>query len=530
MTAVLVPPLVRTEAELAARLLPPATSRWVRGWRGWVAPLMTMLVGASLRWPNLGWPKAFVFDETYYAKDAWSMTLHGIEWNWKNKADDAILAANGNAAAIAKMMSDSSAYVVHPPVGKWVISLGEMMFGLTPFGWRFMVCVLGTLSILITARLAQHLTRSAAVSALAGLFMALDGTAISMSRTAVLDGILAFFTLTAVLCVALDYRGIRRRMATSLLAADGSAVLDRWRGGAVGLGSRRWLWAAGLFLGLAISTKWSALWHIAFLGLIILGYGYATRRMVDAARPLASTLLRDAPMLACAFILFPAAIYVASWTGWFMSPDSYDKHWAAGQAAAGISTLLPVVLRSWLHFHHDVWNFHVTLTSHHDYQANAWSWPVMGRPTSFWYSENGTCATDHCAAEVTSMGNPIIWWAGLIALLHQAWVWFSTRSRASLFAVAMWSAGWFPWLLYQHRTIFFFYGVVMVPFTCIALAMSLTHIARGTVNPKRNHRVWFVAAVVIAAIVMTWFFKPVWVGSTLTYDHWRWRMWFDTWI
>ena len=471
-----------------------------------------------------------MFDETYYAKDAYSMLHHGIEWNWDDKADAAIIAAGGNSSAIAKVMGDSASYVVHPPVGKWIISIGEMMFGFTPFGWRFMVCVLGTLVVLMTAWIAQLLTRSAAVGALAGMLMAIDGTAIVLSRTAILDGILTFLILASVLCIILDYRRVRQRLATQLQHEFAATRLLLWQARSPRFGGRPWLWVAGLCLGLAVGTKWSALWHIAFLGLLVLGYGYATRRLVGHAQPLAATVLRDGPVLAAAFIAVPLIVYTASWTGWFISPDSYNKNWAADVAATGVAALLPMAARSWLHFHHDVWNFHVTLTSHHDYQANAWSWPVMGRPTSFWYSEEGTCAADKCSAEVTSMGNPIIWWAGLIAVLHQAWVWFSTRSRAALTVVALWFAGWFPWLLYQHRTIFFFYAVIMLPFTCVALAMSLTHIARGVERPRRNARIAFVASVSIAAIASSWFFMPVWVGETLTYAQWHWRMWFDTWV
>ncbi|MEY5145408.1 MAG: hypothetical protein RL745_777 [Actinomycetota bacterium] len=526
----LVPPNVAPALDLAQRLHPPVRNRWLHGWRAWIGPGIATVIGALLRWPKLGWPRAFVFDETYYAKDAYAMLKHGIEWNWDDKADSAIVAAKGDPVAIVKLMDDSASYVVHPPIGKWVISLGEMMFGLTPFGWRFMVCLLGTLAVLIVAWIAQMLTRSAAIGALAGLLMAIDGTAIVLSRTAILDGILTFFILCAVLCIIVDYRRIRRSLAQQLSADFGSSTLLLWQIRPPRLGLRPWLWVAGMFLGLAVSTKWSALWHIAFLGLLVLGYSFATRRLVGDSRALTSAVLRDGLLLAAAFLLLPMLIYTASWTGWFISADSYNKHWAADVAATGVAALLPMVARSWLHFHHDVWNFHVTLTSHHDYQANAWSWPVLGRPTSFWYSEEGTCAADKCSSEVTSMGNPIIWWAGLIAVLHQAWVWFSTRSRASLTVVVLWFAGWFPWLLYQHRTIFFFYAVVMVPFTCIALAMSLTHIARGVERPNRNLRIAVVTAVVVAAIAMSWFFMPVWVGDTLTYAQWRWRMWFDTWI
>ena len=65
--------------------------------------------------------------------------------------------------------------MVHPPGGKWVIALGEQLFGMTPFGWRFMVALTGTLAVLIVARIGRRLFRSTLLGCTAGLLLALDG-------------------------------------------------------------------------------------------------------------------------------------------------------------------------------------------------------------------------------------------------------------------------------------------------------------------------------------------------------------------
>ena len=64
------------------------------------------------------------------------------------------------------------AFVVHPPLGKWTIALGEYVFGATPFGWRIAVAILGTLSILMVARITRRLTRSNLIGTLAGFLLA----------------------------------------------------------------------------------------------------------------------------------------------------------------------------------------------------------------------------------------------------------------------------------------------------------------------------------------------------------------------
>ncbi|MER7134893.1 phospholipid carrier-dependent glycosyltransferase, partial [Streptosporangium saharense] len=46
---------------------------------GWLGPLLVAAFGAFLRFDRLGVPKAVVFDETFYAKDAYALSLYGVE-------------------------------------------------------------------------------------------------------------------------------------------------------------------------------------------------------------------------------------------------------------------------------------------------------------------------------------------------------------------------------------------------------------------------------------------------------------------
>ena len=103
--------------------------------------------------------------------------------------------------------------MAHPPLGKAMIAVGEWLFGLTPFGWRFAVAVVGTLSILMTARIARRMTRSTLLGCVAGLLMALDGLEFVLSRTAILDIIVMFWVLAAFGMLVLDRDASRSRLA-----------------------------------------------------------------------------------------------------------------------------------------------------------------------------------------------------------------------------------------------------------------------------------------------------------------------------
>src|SRR6266704_6820652 len=78
-------------AVLRARLAAPMPDD--RPW-GWLGPLLVTAFGTFLRFNRLRVPRALIFDETYYAKDAWSILQHGVEWNLVPKANDIILSGS----------------------------------------------------------------------------------------------------------------------------------------------------------------------------------------------------------------------------------------------------------------------------------------------------------------------------------------------------------------------------------------------------------------------------------------------------
>ena len=151
-------------AALRARLITPMPDD--RLW-GWVGPLLVTLFAAFLRFNRLSVPNAIIFDETYYAKDAWSILQHGVEWNWitvptnPNYVNNQIVAGHYSASLFQSCSGTGCGeYVVQPEVGKLLIAVGEWLFGLTSFGWRFAPAIFGTLAILVMCRVARRLTRS----------------------------------------------------------------------------------------------------------------------------------------------------------------------------------------------------------------------------------------------------------------------------------------------------------------------------------------------------------------------------------
>ena len=102
------------------------------GWAGWRGPLVATGLAALLRLPYLGQPHAIIFDETYYVKDSLALLSFGHERKVIEDADATLLASGGEN--FSSIFTDAASYIVHPPVGKWIIASGEAIFGATPFG------------------------------------------------------------------------------------------------------------------------------------------------------------------------------------------------------------------------------------------------------------------------------------------------------------------------------------------------------------------------------------------------------------
>lgn len=547
----LIPPYTRPGSQLWAVLgVPPLLADRLVRWSAWGGPLLVALVAGVLRFWKLGSPHAVIFDETYYAKDSWALINQGYEGSWPKDVDKLIL----NDPSQVKIPTDPG-YVVHPPVGKWIIGIGEQIFGFTPFGWRFMVAVLGTLSVLMLCRIGRRLFRSTFLGCLAGALLAVDGLHFVMSRTALLDLVLMFFVLAAFGCLLIDRDWARRRLAAAL-PVDGDGVLRPDTGVAEGLrlGRRPWRIAAGISLGLAFATKWNGLYILVAFGLMTVLWDAGARRTAGAVRPYTAVLKRD---LVPAFVsTVPVAIltYLASWTGWIVRNDpdrhGYYRDWAATDGKGGSWTWLPDWLRSLWHYENQVYEFHVNLTSGHTYQSNPWSWIVLGRPVSYFYEEQNGCAassTGKCAREVLALGTPLLWWTACFALLYVLWRWIFRRDwRAGAIACGV-AAGWVPWFLYQERTIFLFYAVVFVPFLCLAVTMMIgallgpaagtgaAHelgLAKSDPSGERRRTLGAVAAGVLVLLIV-WnfiYFWPLYTGTPIPEDSWRDRMWLDTWI
>ncbi|MHA7239363.1 dolichyl-phosphate-mannose--protein mannosyltransferase [Arthrobacter sp. TMS1-12-1] len=521
---VLSPSLAFSRDALLARLLGASVPG---GALRWVLPLAVAVLAGILRFVRLSDPGSLVFDETYYVKDAYSLLQSGYEREWPETANDSF------NDGIPGVLLDTPDYVVHPPVGKWMIALGMLLFGSdNAFGWRFSAAAVGTLSVLLLAVVARRLFGSALLGAAAGLLLAVDGHHLVQSRTSLLDIFLSFWLLAAFAALLLDRDDGRRRLATRLAAqAHGDVPSPARLTYGPFLGFRPWRLAAGVCLGLALGTKWSALPFIAAFGLMAVAWDMNARRVAGVHHWVLGAGLKDGLLAFACLVPVAALTYLGTWTGWFLSSDAYDRTWAE-QNPSEQWGWLPDGLRSLAEYHRSAYAFHQGLGSDHPYEASAWSWLVVGRPTSFFYEKPAGCGAEACSQAVTVLGNPLIWWSGALSLVVLLFFWLGRRDWRAAAILTGVAAGYLPWFLYPERTTFYFYAVAFEPFLVLALVYCLGLVLGGPAADaaRRRSGIVLVGLFLAAAVALSAYFLPVWTAEVIPYDQWRARMWLPSWI
>ncbi|MFE1644538.1 dolichyl-phosphate-mannose--protein mannosyltransferase [Microbacterium sp. P01] len=502
----------------------------------WLAPLVITLVAGILRFWNLGHPDALVFDETYYVKDAWSQWVLGYPATWPTEGANERFVAGETG-----IFTDEGSFVVHPPLGKLLIGAGMALFGAeSSFGWRFATAVFGTALVLLVYLVARSLTRSVVFASVAGVLMAVDGLAIVMSRVALLDVFLAFFTLLTFWFVILDHRRHRRRLEAAVASRTVEGEPPAW--GPV-LWNRPWLIAAGLAVGAATAVKWSGLYVMAAVGIYVVVSDALARRTAGVGYWPTDAAFRQGPVSFLLFVPVACVVYLSSWTGWLVTSGGWDRHAIDATPATGFWSWVPLALQNLWVYHRDMYAFHVGLTSPHSYASPAWQWLLLVRPTSMYYhqdanGEAGCGVVNGCVQNVYSMPNPLIWWAASAAIVYLLYRFVRTRDWRYALVLTGFAATYVPWLLYPERTIFQFYTIAMLPFMVIALTFALRDIA----SPRRRresreedaHRRRSGQRVVVVflgfVLLISAFWYPILTASPVPYDFWRLHNWMQTWV
>ncbi|MFN2586687.1 MAG: phospholipid carrier-dependent glycosyltransferase [Actinomycetota bacterium] len=366
-----------------------------------------------------------------------------------------------------------------------VMAVGEeriaCVVGDNEFAWRLPGALAGALLPALVFLLALRLTGSLLVAGVATALMALEGLAFSMSRIATLDAQAAAHVAGAWLA------------AVSVWFHAGR-VASRAKGASRALGIA-WLVATGIFLGLAIATKWVGVYSFGIIALLM-AVDLIVRRENGIGALFGGPAV-GAVAIAAAAVVLPLALYVASYVP-YLSLDHTFGDLVRLQKA--------------------MFDYHASLKEGHPYSSPWYGWPIGHRSVALY---GGSSGTENAA--IWTIANPVVLVGGLwgmYVMARNAW-----RGRLLIPALLPLAAvsQYVPWILVS-RAAFLYHYLPVVPFLAVALAWALA--GRTRTSRFRSYEIGVVlaSAAIVFAVTLPeldgWYVSPTY-HSSLT----RWFPW-----
>jgi len=462
---------------------------------------------------KISYKNSTYFDEIYFARSAYEYShgLNAMEWT-------------------------------HPPLGKLIMTLPIILFGFNPFTFRLMGAIAGILMIPVIYILAKKLFKNSKWALLAGILMAFDNFHLAHTRMATVDSFLVLFILLACLFmknyIDLDKNDRFKEKAKNLLLS-------------------------GLFIGCAITTKWTGLY--ALLGLAIIFFSHLFKQTEDKRRKsfnykfasritltalvvlslipiiiyylmvlikntstatnviawyyiivvmitiitlLIALIKRDNNLkktfAVCiiAFVVIPVMIYVLSYM-LFPSVANYTNN-----SISGIINQIK-----------DMYTYHSTLTEGHTFESSWYQWPIMYKPVWYYVGTYG----GNIKSTIVGIGNPMIWWFGIIAALFVFIKTLAKREKETFFIAVMILCSFVPYI-FIGRAMFMYHYFPTLPFVMLAIVAFIKWI---TEKMKTNmFYIFYIALVIVIFLV----FYPITSGMLTTTDYIDSLKWLSSWI
>lgn len=389
-----------------------------------MALIILLLISLLFRIIRIDYPKAFVFDEVYYAFTAQEyLKGNPNAWVWWGNAPE------GRAYGW-----------VNPPLPQEIMAASMFIFNSTDaWAWRLPGIILGVLAIYLVFEISKLLFKNESAAFLSAFVFSTDGLNFVQSRIGMLDIYLVSFILLGFLFLL----------------------------------KKRWVLSA-IFLGLAISSKWTAIFALILFTTIL--------------------IKNRQPLKILYFIIILPVIYLTTYLPFFLTEHT-------------IPQFIELVQQ-------EVW-YHTNLKTTHDYASPWWSWPISLYPVWYYveYFDNSV-SSGNKIANIFSGGNPTVFWFGTVAIILTIWETFKTKSASLLIILLGFLIFWLPWALSQ-RIMFLYYFSPAVPFMSIALGYQLTKLSQTP--QKRKILLVILTAISISFLLLYPFLTGIampkeWIG------------------
>jgi dolichyl-phosphate-mannose-protein mannosyltransferase len=365
---------------------------------------------------------------------------------------------------------------MHPPLAKQLIALSIGAFGDVPLGWRYPGVLFGSLAVVAMYLCGLSLFARQGPAIATALLAFFNQMLFVQSRIAMLDIFALAFRLFAVAAFMHGFRKVR---------------------------PHPWFALAGFAFGLSIACKWSGLFGLAIcmviVGVIRLMQGWGTQfanpKACDWYQPGLRPNFRSTHFAAC-FVLLPAIVYLATFIPLYglSIPDLWD---AQRRIFSDNTT---------------------SAFAGHTYMSVWPSWPLLVRPVWYLFDKIG----DDRIAAVVFLGNPLVLWPALPALMVCLRDWVVTRRTDAFLILAFYFGLYLAWVALPRTVGFLYYYLPAATVASLALVYALT---RGN-SPR--WLLWLYVAIAFAGFAAMLPISAAFVGTSMaTFNR---LMLFQSWI
>lgn len=372
----------------------------------------------------------------------------------------------------------------HPHLGKILISIGIILFGMNPFGWRFMSVIFGILMIPLIYLFAKKLFQNTFIATATTSLLVFDCMHYNLSRIATIDIFAAFFILLMYYFMY-DYF-----LKDSKYRKTAGCLRDK-------LPPKEILFPlalSGIGMALGVATKWTGVY--AGLGLGILFIWYTLTHF-----PKGQTL-RLCGFCCLFFIAIPLIVYTLC----FIPVVGYTEY----------SGLIDKAVKGTQY----MFDYHSTLVAEHYYSSPFYEWPVIWMPL---LDANDAVNAAQVSA-VSCMGNPAIWWVGIPCTLYVFFRWLIKRDKKAGFLCIAYMAQYLPWMSISRITFIYHYFPAIL-FVILMMGYTMLHISKHFSWGKKA-----IALYMAIAVLCFFLFFPVISGLPVDLEYGLKLRWLPDWI
>lgn len=415
------------------------------------------------------------FDEIYHGRTAYEFIHHLTVYEW-----------------------------THPPLGKLIIAIGILIFGMNPFGWRIAGTVIGIFMIPVIYLFAKRLLKYRWLSIVTCVLFTFDFMHFAQTRISTIDVYITFF-------IILMYYFMYKYYRLSFYDTPFKKTLIP-------------LLCSGICMGLGIASKWTGVYAGCGLAIIFFytlyqrydEYRYAVKNPKGETSGIKHSyiiknfkpyMLKTLGWCCIFFVAIPLVIYILSYIPYMMTPSGH-----------GLATITENA-QSMLAYHNKT-----VLGATHPFSSKWYEWPIMKRP--IWYY-SGT-VSDGVKEGISAFGNPLVWWAGIPAFIYMLYLSFVKKDKKSIFLAIGYAAQLVPWIPISRLT-FIYHYFPCVPFIVLMIGYAIYDIYRNAKNKKAVIYGTFVYGGL--AVVLFLMFYPVLSGQPCSTSYAEtWLKWFSSWI